>query len=88
MTYSFVIKNNNSSEVVKKNGPYNHYGPGNVSHCINDLNKNNSYSVAVQVESIAGNRASKWIHLSKSMLHANNSKKETINFVSVLLRRK
>ena len=69
MHYSFVIENENSSEIVKKRGPYIHHGPGNVSHCIDRLDKNSSYSVIVQVESIAGNRDSNRTYLSIYMQH-------------------
>ena len=58
-----MIETDISSEVVEKRGPYTHYGPGNVSHCIDGLAKNNSYSVMVQVESIAGNQESERMYL-------------------------
>ena len=70
MDYSFTIENENSSDIVKKQGPYNHYGPGNVSHCIDGLDKNSSYSVVVQVKSIAGNQDSNRTYLSKCTQHA------------------
>ena len=70
MNYAFLVENENSSAVAERHGPYIHHGPGNVSHCINSLNKNNSYSVVVQVESVAGNRESEPTYLSKSMQHA------------------
>lgn len=67
VNYSFIIENDNSSDIVEKRGPYNHHGPGNVSHCIDGLEKNSSYSVVVQVESIAGSRDSNRTYLSKCM---------------------
>ena len=48
-----------------KQGPFKHHGPGNVSHCLDGLYKNSSYTVEVQVESIAGNRHSNQTYLSK-----------------------
>ena len=65
MNYSFIVENDNSSEIVREQGPFKHHGPGNVSHCIDGLYKNSSYTVKVQVESIAGNRDSNQTYLSK-----------------------
>jgi hypothetical protein len=78
VNYSFVVKNDNSSEIVMQPGPYKHHGPGNVSHCIDGLYKNSSYTVEVQVESIAGNRHSNQTYLSKCMQHANKTQELTV----------
>lgn len=68
--YKFLVENENSSEVIQTRGPYIHHGPGNVSHCIDGLEKNNSYSVVVQVESIAGNRKSDPTYLNTSKIQS------------------
>ena len=60
VNYTIIIEEDVDNAAVNTllNGPYNHQGPGVVSHGIGGLKNDRTYSVRVQMDYITGNTES------------------------------